>query len=226
MSALQGFILLKILFVSGSAFITGGLRRKSQALHTHRSQLNQTLLIAGFVCSVNIYVCFLTSRLEASHYYCLGFSTMLLTTIPVSYQAAYMYLMPSTNHCEARSQLSAEPCLHCCWSCGFENSHKKCFLTQSCRYISSCYYIHYSPGNADAADAEKWADIVEDEDSFEDPKINFWTCLVAMPIVGGLMAVTAEFVSFIPVLERQVNALFQLTQSIQPLKSRIGVQEQ
>ena len=31
---------------------------------------------------------------------------------------------------------------------------------------------------------------------------------MAMPIVGGLMAVTAEFVSFIPVLERQVNALF------------------
>ena len=69
------------------------------------------------------------------------------------------------------------------------------------RYISSCYSIHYPPGSKDTADAEKWAEAVEDEDSSEDPEINFWTCLGAMLIIGGLMAVTAEFVSFIPVFE-------------------------
>lgn len=40
------------------------------------------------------------------------------------------------------------------------------------------------------------------------------------------MAITAEFVSIIPVFERRVNALLQLTQSIQPLKFRTGIQEQ
>jgi len=175
-STITGFILLKILFVSGSAFITGGLRRKSQALHTHRSQLNQTLLIAGGF----------TLLLPALFYNALDHNPYVIP--------GGIYVPNAVNE-SLRSQILV-----------VSRALSPLLLVI---YISSCYYIHYSPGNADAADAEKWADIVEDEDNSEDPKINFWTCLMAMPIVGGLMAITAEF----------------LTQSIQPLKSRIGIQE-
>jgi len=102
-STITGFILLRILFVSGAAFITGGLRRKSQALHPHRSQLNQTLLLAGFVCSQTIFVCFLRGTSEPLHYCYLHYSIMLLTIIPTSCQVVYTCPMLSMNRCKSRS---------------------------------------------------------------------------------------------------------------------------
>ena len=102
-SSSQGFILLRILFVSGAAFITGGLRRKSQALHPHRSQMNQTLLLAGFVSLQTIFVCFLKGTSEPLRYCYLFFSTLLLTIIPTSCKEVYTCQILSMNRCEDRS---------------------------------------------------------------------------------------------------------------------------
>jgi len=174
-STITGFILLRILFVSGAAFITGGLRRKSQALHPHRSQLNQTLLLAGAFALL----------LPALFYNALDHNPHVVP--------GGIYVPNAVNE-SFRTQILI-----------VSRALSPLLLVI---YISSCCYVHYPPGNKDAADAEKCPETIENLYSSATPEINFWTCLVAMVIVGGLMAVTAEF----------------LTASIQPLRDRSGLQ--
>jgi Ca2+:H+ antiporter len=42
-----GVVLLHLLLIPGTAFLTGGVRIWEQQLHPHRSQLNLTLLTVG-----------------------------------------------------------------------------------------------------------------------------------------------------------------------------------
>ncbi|KAI0290218.1 hypothetical protein BC826DRAFT_913568 [Russula brevipes] len=46
-STITGVVLLHLLFIPGTAFLTGGFRIWEQQLHPHRSQLNLTLLTVG-----------------------------------------------------------------------------------------------------------------------------------------------------------------------------------
>ena len=47
--SILGVVLLHLLLIPGTAFLTGGARVWEQELHPHRSQLNLTLLTIGSV---------------------------------------------------------------------------------------------------------------------------------------------------------------------------------
>jgi len=49
MRSMLGVVLLHLLLVPGTAFLTGGARIWEQKLHPHRTQLNLTLLTVGSV---------------------------------------------------------------------------------------------------------------------------------------------------------------------------------
>lgn len=171
-STIAGFVLLRLLLVSGTAFITGGLRRRNQTLHAHQSQLNQTLLMMGT----------LTLLLPAVFYNALDHDPLI---------ARGGVYVPNTVNEALRDQI-------------LEVSRALSPLLLVA-YICSCCYVHYPPGDEGLVYAEKDADPIVKPHCTEKPEVNFWTCLVTMLIIGGLMAATAEL----------------LVTSIRPMKYKI-----
>jgi Ca2+:H+ antiporter len=76
---MPGVVLLHLLLVPGTTFLTGGARIWEQKLHPHRTQLNLTLLTVG---SVPNY-----SRLHCRAMLTLNISVLALT-IPAAFFAA------------------------------------------------------------------------------------------------------------------------------------------
>jgi Ca2+:H+ antiporter len=77
---LSGVVILHLLLIPGTAFITGGARIVEQELHPHLVQLNHSLLTIGFVLFLESML-FLLTR-------CAVFYSVMALLIPAAFFAA------------------------------------------------------------------------------------------------------------------------------------------
>lgn len=163
-----GVIVLHLLLIPGTAFITGGARIMSQDLTPHINELNHVLLTMGV----------LTLVLPAAFFAALSRGT----------DAAVSEVADETESPELLSDDMRGRFL------AFSRGMAIILLVM---YICSRFYIHDPPGegNAFLPHAELPAAIREHEEKLEheEPEVNQWVNIVVIVTSVGLMAVTAQF---------------------------------
>jgi len=162
-STITGFVLLRLLLISGTAFVFGGLRRKSQILHADRSQLNQTMLATGA----------LALLLPALFYNVLGHNTQATsagTHVPNIVNEPLRQQMLDISR-------ALSPLLLVAYICS-------CFYMH---YPPGGEDVMFSEKDPEAC-VEPLAELSNEEN----PEVNFWASFIVMLVVGVLMAITAE----------------------------------
>jgi len=162
-STITGFVLLRLLLVSGTAFIFGGLRRKSQILHADRSQLNQTMLTTGA----------LALLLPALFYNVLDHNTQATsagTHVPNIVNESLRQQILDVSRALSPLLLVAYIC-SCCYM----------------HYPPGNEDVVFSEKDPEAC-VEPHAELSDEEK----PEVNFWASFIVILVVGALMAITVE----------------------------------
>jgi Ca2+:H+ antiporter len=163
-STIIGVIILHLLLVPGVAFIFGGARIIQQDLHPHITQLNQSLLTVG-VLAILMPTAFFSA--VNSQFAPTGFNRMSAITDRV------------------RGEIL--------------RASRGLAVLLLVVYICSRIYLHNPPGEDDPlnlAEAPNAPDALKAEVEHlrhHEPEVNQYVCIVALLIVLGLMATTAEW---------------------------------
>jgi len=163
-STIVGVVILHLLLVPGTAFVTGGARIIEQDLHPHLTQLNQSLLTLG-VLSLMIPAAFFAAIDGGID------PTTSGAVNPVSDEIRGMFLKMS------RGVAILLLCVYVCSRIYLHNPPGD----------DNALSLHLA---ADAPEAFKHEATHLQE---TDPEVNQWVCLVMLAICIGLMAATAEF---------------------------------
>ncbi len=202
-------MILHLLLVPGTAFLTGGAQIWEQNLHPHTTQLNQSLLIIGYVCSPDLRN---NSQLIAS----LCVFRVLTLLLPTAFFAALDRGAISYNTAgnpvftgplftdDVRDQLlqmsRGLAVILLVWSVHLVGSVSdfSCLSSSLSSYIGSRIFLADPPGQDNALaigpNAPKALVAHEEELQHVDPETNPWACIVLLLITVGIMAATAEWV--------------------------------
>jgi len=162
-STIIGVIILHLLLVPGIAFIFGGARIIQQDLHPHTTQLNQSLLTVGVL-----------AILMPTAFFCALNTQFAPTEIQKT----------SAVTDRVRGEILR-----------FSRGLAVLLLVV---YVCSRIYLHNPPGEDDLnlAEAPNAPEALKEEVEHlltHDPEVNQYVCIVALLIVLGLMATTAEW---------------------------------
>jgi len=163
-STIIGVIILHLLLVPGIAFIFGGARIIQQDLHPHTTQLNHSMLTVGVLAILMPTAFFCALN---THFAPTGFEKLTAVTDRV------------------RGEILK-----------FSRGMAVLLLIF---YICSRIYLHNPPGEKDPlslAEAPNAPEALKEEVEHlltHDPEVNQYVCIVALLIVLGLMATTAEW---------------------------------
>ncbi|KII95922.1 hypothetical protein PLICRDRAFT_99140 [Plicaturopsis crispa FD-325 SS-3] len=166
-STIVGVVLLHLLLIPGTAFITGGARIWEQHLNPHFTQLNHTLLTIGV----------LTLLLPAAFFAALDRGVL---AIP-----------------EAGSTAAAQSVVNDTVRGQFLQISRGLSIILLIVYVGSRIYLHNPPGEDNALRPHPDAPIeIKHEEAHlkhADPEINPWACMLLLVLTVGLMAPTAEW---------------------------------
>ncbi|KEP48334.1 calcium/proton exchanger [Rhizoctonia solani 123E] len=193
-STLIGVILLHLLLVPGTAFLTGGAQIWEQHLRPHPTQLNHSLLTFGVMI--------------------LLLPVALFTALPASLPgngsggsttATAARLIARAGGGEAEGLAIKEAMIHAAEAMAVTDSTRGTFLKFSrglsilllIAYLGSRIYLHNPPGENNALDLHPNAPEVEKrkeaEIEQEQPDIGPWFGIVLLAVTVALIAVTAEW---------------------------------
>lgn len=161
-STITGFILLRLLLVSGTSFITGGMRRRSQTPCASQSRLNQTMLMTGAFALL----------LPALFYNILNRSSHLTSgsiNVPNTVESLRRQILDVSR--------ALSPLLLIAYACSCTYLH----------YPPGCQETVFTEKDPEACIEP--CDMTTDE---EKPEVNFWVSLITIFIIGVLMMVTVE----------------------------------
>jgi len=163
-STIIGVIILHLLLVPGIAFIFGGARIIEQDLHPHVTQLNQSLLTVGVL-----------AILMPTAFFC---------ALNTQFAPSELEKMSAVTD-RVRGEILR-----------FSRGMAVLLLVV---YVCSRVYLHNPPGEDDPlslAEAPNAPEALKEEAEHlltHDPEVNQYICIVALLIVLGLMATTAEW---------------------------------
>ncbi|CAE6447775.1 hypothetical protein ACGC1H_003355 [Rhizoctonia solani] len=193
-STLIGVILLHLLLVPGTAFLTGGAQIWEQHLRPHPTQLNHSLLTFGVM--ILLLPVALFTALPAS---------LPGTGSGGSTAATAARLMARAGGGEAEGSAIKEAMIHAAEAIAVTDSTRGTFLKFSrglsvlllVAYIGSRIYLHNPPGENNALDLHPNAPEIEKrkeaEIEQEQPEIGPWFGIVLLIVTVALIAVTAEW---------------------------------
>ncbi|KAG8726315.1 hypothetical protein FRC11_000376, partial [Ceratobasidium sp. 423] len=193
-STLIGVILLHLLLVPGTAFLTGGARIWEQHLAPHPTQLNHSLLTFG-VMILLLPVALFSALPESLPSASSGGSTA----------AVAARLMARAGSEEEEGKAIKEAMIHAAEAIAVTDSTRGTFLAFSrglsilllLAYIGSRVYLHNPPGDNNALELHPSAPEAEKrreaEAEKEQPLIGPWFGVVLLAITVALIAVTAEW---------------------------------
>ncbi|KAF8674549.1 hypothetical protein RHS04_07205 [Rhizoctonia solani] len=191
-STLIGVILLHLLLVPGTAFLTGGAQIWEQHLRPHPTQLNHSLLTFGVI----------TLLLPVALFAALPES--LATSSGGSTAAVAARLMARAGG-EEEGLAIKESMIRAAENLAVTDASRGAFLKFSrglailllIAYIGSRIYLHNPPGENNALDLHPNAPEIEKrmeaEVEREQPEIGPWFGIVFLAIVVALIAITAEW---------------------------------
>jgi len=163
-STIIGVIILHLLLVPGVAFIVGGARIIQQDLHPHITQLNQSLLTIGVLAILT--------------------PTAFFTAVNTQFTPIRVAKINPVSDAVRGEILK------------FSRGMAVLLLIA---YICSRIYLHNPPGEDDPlnlAEAPNAPEALKEHVAHlltQDPEINQYVCIVALLVVLGLMATTAEW---------------------------------
>ncbi|KAG8711580.1 hypothetical protein FRC11_002424 [Ceratobasidium sp. 423] len=193
-STLIGVILLHLLLVPGTAFLTGGARIWEQHLAPHPTQLNHSLLTFG-VMILLLPVALFSALPEALPSASSGGSTAVVAA----------RLMARAGSEEKEGKAINEAMIHAAEAIAVTDSTRGTFLAFSrglsvlllLAYIGSRIYLHNPPGDNNALELHPSAPEAEKlrqaKAEKEQPLIGPWFGVVLLAITVALIAVTAEW---------------------------------
>ncbi|KAB5589802.1 Calcium/proton exchanger [Ceratobasidium theobromae] len=206
-STLVGVILLHLLLVPGTAFLTGGARVWEQHLKPHPTQLNHSLLTLGVI----------TLLLPAALFAALPASLPTNSANSTTEVATHLIARAAS---EEHDVALREAMLRAVRTVAVTDSSRHTFLQLSrglsilllIAYIGSRIYLHNPPGEGNSlthhpstpeAEKRKEAEIAQ-----EDPLIGPWFGITLLIVTVALIAVTAEWLvsSLEPLREQRISA--------------------
>ncbi|CAE7148402.1 unnamed protein product, partial [Rhizoctonia solani] len=193
-STLIGVILLHLLLVPGTAFLTGGAQIWEQHLRPHPTQLNHSLLTFGVM--VLLLPVALFSALPVS---------LPSSSTGGSSGATVARLMARAGGGEEEGLAIKEAMIRAAETIAMTDNTRGTFLMFSrglailllIAYVGSRIYLHNPPGENNSLELHPGATAIEkqkeEQIEQEQPQIGPWFGVVLLTVVVALIAVTAEW---------------------------------
>jgi Ca2+:H+ antiporter len=193
-STIIGVVILHLLLVPGTAFITGGARIIQQDLHPHLTQLNHTLLTIG-VLSLLLPAAFFAA-INTTFDPAATAAAAAATATATATAAAEGAAAAASNVTSAASEIAASVVTDDMRHIFLQMSRGLAILLLVV-YVCSRIYLHDPPGeDDDLASAPMAPEAFKDHVARlkeEDPEVNQFVAIVVIAVAIGLLAATAEW---------------------------------